>query len=203
MKEKINKKKLVKYAATSLLLATISSGCGIAIHDSSIDHRNEICPFTKMTTSISDFNSRIFNIGIQHQIKQIEDEEHDEVPKYQNRIRNIEVNTSFNHEYMEYDYKFTKVLPVVNYNYETKEVEFDVPDGYTLIYDGMWIGVKTEKTLIDTCMEFETTVSFDEYAQFFNPRPFGQIPLGWHLEEIDGEQYYVKNTTTNKVLKLK
>jgi len=204
MKEKINKKKLVKYAATSLLLATIASGCGIAIHDSSIDHRNEICPFTKVTTSISDSNSKIFNIGIQHQINQIEDEEYDEMSKYRLWKRNIEVNTSFNPEYMEYDSKTIKVLPMVRNNPETKEIEYVAPDGYTLIPSGeMPFCIKKVKTFIDgPYMGFETTVSYDTYTKN-NPFLNGQIPSGYRLEVINGYEYLVKNTTTNKVLKLK
>lgn len=46
MKKKINKKKIVTYAAAGLLTATITTGIGLHIYDSNIDHTQGLCPLT-------------------------------------------------------------------------------------------------------------------------------------------------------------
>jgi len=46
MKNKINKKKIIKYAAAGLLTTVITTGVGFEIYDFTIDHTQELCPLT-------------------------------------------------------------------------------------------------------------------------------------------------------------
>ena len=55
MEKKINKKKIVTYAAAGLLTATIATGIGLHIYDSNIDHYNEYCPLNQV-------------FGVEHQV---------------------------------------------------------------------------------------------------------------------------------------
>lgn len=58
MEKKINKKKIVKYAAAGLLTAVLATGVGFEIYDSTIDHTQELCPLTNF-------------LGDEHQYRQM------------------------------------------------------------------------------------------------------------------------------------
>ncbi len=58
MEKKINKKKIVKFAASGLLCTALTIGAGISVCDAQIDHYNELCPLNNVW-------------GVEHQIWKI------------------------------------------------------------------------------------------------------------------------------------
>ena len=59
MEKKINKKKIVKYAAAGLLtVALVGTGIELHLYDSNIDHLNEYCPLNNV-------------LGAQHQVHEV------------------------------------------------------------------------------------------------------------------------------------
>ncbi len=61
MEKKVDKKRIVKFAAAGLLTATLATGIGLHIYDSNIDHLNEYCPLNNI-------------FGAQHQVHEINNE---------------------------------------------------------------------------------------------------------------------------------
>lgn len=72
MEKKINKKKIVKFAAANILKVSLGVGIGVCICDSCIDHTLQLCPlsylpfgkFYQAEAMVSDLNDKGFDDAI-------------------------------------------------------------------------------------------------------------------------------------------
>ena len=72
----MEKKNIKKYVATGLMAAMLSTGVGLCIHDTHVDHTNEVCPITKIMNFIPNLSYFEYGVyvptGIVHQTKQMQ-----------------------------------------------------------------------------------------------------------------------------------
>lgn len=124
----MEKKNIKKYAASGLLAAYLLTMTGFEIHDTSVDHSEELCPITRILNVIPNM-SKTSDVptGIElHQIPQIKKEFKDK------GIKNVEASYG---ETVQKEELVDIVLPTLVKN-EDGSVSYQAPANYILTTNG-------------------------------------------------------------------
>ena len=123
--------KMVKYVGATTLTLALISGMGISVYDTTIDHTEELCPIAQIFSY--SFKEKL-PIGYKHQIDKME-----------NEYKNNEINASITYKDLAIETSYIESIDILEptqntvYNYETNtlDIYYTVPDGYTLkVIDG-------------------------------------------------------------------
>lgn len=181
--------KIVKYSGEILILGA-AMATGIWLGDALTEHTKNICPIT--STCIESSNDKLFNIGIDHQKKEM-------LQDYE--ILGYKANVSFNKNYHD---------TVISLNEAEKETNSDGSISY-IANDGTLLEVNGQVYEVtqndEVGMAFESQIISDKYVEpIIITDELGNVsysaPEGYQLKYVDGKLVAAKLVVEEQVLKL-